>query len=234
MESLKRILKDYAICNFDKIINEYFFQQSNISVSRGGNNEFFYSINEIILQTRQRLTEFHDAGKECFNISLGGRPIDTTNEITNTNSSSYLDTHYPLLNISNVEKITYLFNKCLYIFYLLNPVEQIIRNPELSYVRNSSINRENLLKEFEDSFADGITAFYYFNLHFELHFFYIMRTHWNKDVDVPSSSFTPKECLQQIIKLDKDIANFYLRWYNDITNLQNRINNNLKQSINFI
>ena len=55
---LKHILKDYAICNFDKIINEYFFQQSNISVSRGGNNEFFYSIKEIILQTRQQLAEF--------------------------------------------------------------------------------------------------------------------------------------------------------------------------------
>jgi hypothetical protein len=232
---LKNILKDYAICNFDKIINEYFFEHSNISISRGGNNEFFYSIKEIILQTRQQLTKFSEAGKECFNISLGGRPIDIdNNKILNNNSFNYLDTHYPLLNISNVEKITYLLNKSLDIINLLNPVEQIIRNPELSYIKNSSINRENLLKEFEDSFADSITAFYYCNLHCELHFSYIMKTHWTKDVAIPPLSLMPKECLNKIIKLDKEIANFCLRWYIDITNLQNSINNHLKQSINFI
>ena len=230
---LKRILKDYTIYNFDKVISEYFFQQNNISISRGGNSEFFHSIKEIILQTRQQLTKFVDAGHECFNLSSGGRPIDINNEITNTNSSNYLDTHYPLINNSNIEKITYLLNQCLYIFNLLNPVEQIIGNPELLHVKDSSINRENLLKDFEDSFADSITAFYFFNLHVELHFFYFMRIHGTKDVDVLPLYLTPKECLNQILKLDKDIANFFLRWYNDIINLQDNINNHLKQSITF-
>ena len=32
----------------------------------------------------------------------------------------------------------------------------------------SNINRDNLLKEFENSFAEEISAFYYFNLYFEL------------------------------------------------------------------
>jgi hypothetical protein len=230
---LKRILKDYTICNFDKVISEYFFRQNNISISRGGNSEFFYSINEIILQTRQQLAKFVDAGHECFNLSSGCRPSDINSEVINTNSSNYLDTHYPLMNNPNLENITYLFNKCLYIFNLLNPVEQIIRNQELSYVKDSSINRENLLQDFEDLFADSITAFYYFNLHVELHFLYFMRTHWTKDVDVPPLSLKPKECLNQILKLDKNISNFCLIWYEDIINLHHNINNHLKQSINF-
>jgi len=121
----------------------------------------------------------------------------------------------------------------LYIFNLLNPVEQIIGNLELLNVKDSSINRENLLKDFEDSFADSITAFYYFNLHVELNFFYFMRTHWTNDVDVPPLSLMPKECLNQILKVDKDIAKFFLRWYTDIINLQGKINNQLKQSISF-
>jgi len=225
---LKRILKDYAICNFDKIINEYFFQQNNISVTRGGNSEFFYSIKEIILQTRQQLTKLVDAGHECINLSSGGKPTYINNEIINANSSNYLDTHYPLINESNIEKITYLFNKCLYIFNLLNPVEQIIGNPELLYAKDSTINREKLLKDFEDSFADSITAFYYFNLHVELHFFYFMRTHWTKDVDVPPLSLKPKECLNEILKLDKDIADFFLRWYSDIINLHKKINEHIE------
>ena len=50
---------------------------------------------------------------------------------------------------------------------MLNPVEQIITNPELSYDKKS-IKRDNILKEFEDSFIDSITAFYYFNLYVEL------------------------------------------------------------------
>jgi hypothetical protein len=37
---LKRILKDYTIYNFDKIINEFYFHKDTFSISLGGNNEF--------------------------------------------------------------------------------------------------------------------------------------------------------------------------------------------------
>ena len=46
-------------------------------------------------------------------------------------------------------------------------------------------------------------------------------------------TLSPKKCLNQIIKLDKDIANFCQIWYQDIINLQDNINDRLKQSINF-
>ena len=46
------------------------FFQKKWSISRGGNNEFFYCIREIILQTSQQLTEFYDEGRECFSKIL--------------------------------------------------------------------------------------------------------------------------------------------------------------------
>ena len=73
-----------------------------------------------------------------------------------------------------------LINKCIDSINMLNPVEQIIKNPDLSYDKKS-IKRDNILKEFENSFIDIVTAFYYFNLNIQHNFSYIMETYWNED-----------------------------------------------------
>ena len=69
---LKRILKDYAIYNFDKIINEYYFQQIL----------FLFLLEEImnslVAYKRNNFTntstigDFADAGIDCFLICIGG------------------------------------------------------------------------------------------------------------------------------------------------------------------
>ncbi len=223
---LKSILKDYAICNFDKIINEHFFQDCTGSISRGGNNEFFYSIREIILQTRQQLTEFYDAGRECFSKILSNNPHESS--INKNNSlSSYLDTHFPTItkpNINKCENIAFLINKCMDSVNMLNPVEQIVTNPDLSYDKKST-KRDNMLKEFENSFIDIVTAFYYFNLNIQHNFSYIIDTYWN-EADL-SLTLLPKECLYKILK-SQDISNFFQMWQNDIINLQKKINDHLE------
>ena len=225
---LKEHLKNYTIYNFDKIINEYFFEESTLSISRGGNNEFFSSIREIILQNRRQLGYFADAGTDCYLIcNLGSKP-SWPNIKKDNHSSYYLQTYFPIIDKSNNKKIQYLISKYFDIINLLNPVEELIRNPELLYLKNNN----NLLREFENSFADEITAYYYFNLYFEYEFFYIMDT-TSIDSNYPKS-LMPKECLHQILKLDEEIAIFYLRWHEDITNLQDSISRHLKQPINFI
>jgi hypothetical protein len=225
---LREHLKNYAIYNFDKIINKFFFEESTFSISRGGNNEFFSSIREIILQNRRQLGYFADAGTDCYLICyLGSKP--SWPHIKKENYSSYyLQTHFPIIDKSNIKKTQYLISKYFAIINLLNPVEELIRNPELLY-SNDNIN---LLRELENSFADEITAYYYFNLYFEYEFFYIMNTS-SLDANYPQY-LMPKECLHQILKLDKEIAIFYLRWHEDITNLQDKISNHLKKPINFI
>ncbi len=223
---LKRILKDYAIYNFDKIINEFYFHRDTFSISLGGNNEFFSNIREIILQTRLQYGEFANAGMDCFLICIGGSKPSWPNIKRENQSSYYLQTYFPIIDKSNIKKTQYLVSKFFDIIHLLNPVEQIIENPESLYLNQNSY----LLNKFENLFAEEISAYYYFNLYFEYEFFYIMDTD-SKESNYPKS--LPKECLNEILKLDKDIANFCLIWYQDITNLQDKINNRLKQSINF-
>ena len=223
---LKRILKDYGIYNFDKIINEFYFHRDTFSISLGGNNEFFSNIREIILQTRLQYGEFANAGMDYFLICIGGCKPSSPNITRENQSSYYLQTYFPIIDKSNIKKTQYLVSKFFDIIHLLNPVEQIIENPESLYLNQNSY----LLNNFENLFAEEISAYYYFNLYFEYEFFYIMDTD-SKESNYPKS--LPKECLNEILKLDKDIANFCLIWYQDITNLQDKINNRLKQSINF-
>lgn len=225
---LKEHLKNYAIYNFDKIINEYFFEESTFSISRGGNNEFFSSIREIILQNRRQLGYFADAGTDCYLICYLGSKPSWPHIRKENHSSYYLQTYFPMMDKSNIKKTQYLVSKYFDIINLLNPVEELIRNPELLYI-NDNIN---LLRELEKSFADEITAYYYFNLYFEYEFFYIMNTN-SIDSNYPQYMM-PKECLHQILKLDEEIAIFYLRWHEDITNLQDKISNHLKKPIDFI
>jgi hypothetical protein len=107
---------------------------------------------------------------------------------------------------------------------MLNPVEQIITNAELSYGKKS-IRRYNILIEFETSFTDIVTAFYYFNLNVQHKFSYVMETYW-KDADL-SVNLLPKECLDKILKSNQDISIFFQVWYTDILNLQKKINDNI-------
>jgi len=88
---LKEHLKNYAIYNFDKIINEYLFEGSTFSISRGGNNEFFSSIREIILQNRQQLGFFANAGTDCYLICYLGNKPSWPNIKKENHSSYYLD-----------------------------------------------------------------------------------------------------------------------------------------------
>ena len=89
-----------------------------------------------------------------------------------------------------------------------------------------SIKRDNMLKEFENSFIDIVTAFYYFNLNIQHNFSYIMDTYWNEDANLPLT-LLPKECLYIILK-NQDISNFFQMWQNDVINLQKRINDHLE------
>jgi hypothetical protein len=163
---------------------------------------------------------------DCFLICVGGSNPSWPNIKRENQSSYYLQTYFPIIDKSNIKKTQYLVSKFFDIIHLLNPVEQIIENPESLYLNQNC----HLLNKFENLFAEEISAYYYFNLYFEYEFFYIMDTD-SKESNYPKS--IPKECLNEILKLDKDISNFCLIWYKDITNLQDKINNRLKQSINF-
>lgn len=225
---LKGILKNYAIYNFDKLINDLFLQQENFSISRGGNNEFFSGIRELILQTLLQYGEFANAGMACYLICIQGSKPSFPNIEEKNYASYYLQTYFPIIGEAESKRTQYLVSKFFDMIYLLNPVERIIENT------NSISQNQNyyLIRKFENLFAHEISAYYYFNLFFDYEFFYIMNTD-SKKSESPRS-WKPKECLNEILKLDNDISNFCLSWYQDIKTLQKSIQQNLEESIKVI
>jgi hypothetical protein len=145
------------------------------------------------------LTEFYDSGRECFSQYHSNNPLESYNT-KNNSLSSYLDTHFPPItkpNVKTVGNIAFLINKCFDSVNLLNPVEQIIKNPELSYDKKGR-KLDNILKEFEKSFTEIVSVFYYFNLNVHHHHFsYIMETYW-KEADF-SVTRLPEDCLYKIL-----------------------------------
>lgn len=224
---LKQILKIYAIYNFDIIIDEEFRtnDENKLSIARGGNKEFHYSIKEIILQTRQQFGDFANAGYMCWlNYIAGIKPENSKNN--DYSIDYYLSSNYPENNKNNIEKVLNVKKKLGDIIISLNPLENIIKNQNIS----SKENLNKLSEYFEESFANEISSFYYFNLDYEYEFYNIINNksniHDNNNY-FPKYS-RPKECLQQILNSNKSIQNYYANWKNDIVNLQNNIYQNLK------
>lgn len=80
---------------------------------------------------------------------------------------------------------------------------------------------------YENEFANEISAFYYFNFYYEFDFDDIISKSIRKTQD-NQSFLIPKECLAKILELDEEISNFYLKWKEEISKLQNMIYYKLK------
>ena len=129
------------------------------------------------------------------------------------------------------------------IMILLNPVEcclseSIDLSPEVIM---------QLSRQLEQLFADEITAFYYFHLYFDFEFYtrvsepmkyYSTCTSGNtndhqdnQSLSLSPISSTPKDSLALILQSDKErplISEWFYRWIQDITNLQNETYRYLK------
>ena len=220
---LKQIMNVYAVYNFDTIFEEHVNFDERLSISRGGNKELLYSVREIFLQTRMYLGEFANAGQTCsLNYFAGSIP-----QIKYNNKDlipiDYLSLNYPIKDIPKIDKTKNIKTKFEEIMILLHPVEQILEQSELCNV--DYVN--NLLEIYENEFANEISAFYYFNLYYEFDFDDIISKSIQRTQD-NQSFLIPTECLGKILELDEEISNFYLKWKEDISKLQNMIYVKLK------
>ena len=220
---LKQIMNVYTVYNFDTIFEENINFEERLSLSRGGNKELHYSIREIFLQTRMYLGDFADAGQTCLlNYFASSIPEIEYND-KYLPPIDYLSLNYPIKDKPNIDKTKNIQTKFEEIMILLHPVEQISEQPEsfnLDYVYN-------LLETYENEFANEISAFYYFNLYYDFDFNDIISKGTYKIQD-NQSFLIPKECLSKLLELDREISNFYLKWKEDISMLQNKIYDNLK------
>ena len=224
---LKKILKDYAIYNFDLIIDlNDSFKENQISVSLGGSKEFYNGIKEIILQTRIQFGDFADLGDYCRTIYLFDATPDPSKEIQN---GFYLSKNFPI--IKEKEKrlsMFHLISKCYRITKNLNPLEHIQANSLNKIFDPFSKNFE--IESIEEMFAEEISAVYYFNLYNKTVLNEENYSLLNNETYKQILNIRPKKCLSQIRMADKEINNFYLKWKNDIIILYQNIFNNINTS----
>lgn len=215
----------YTIYNFDIIFDEDVSNsEERLSISRGGNKELYYSIREIFLQTRMQFGEFANAGYiSLLNYFDGIIPEIKYNNNEYQPPKDYLSLNYQVKDKPNINKTKNVKIKFEEIMALLHPVEQILEKPELYNLDYSY----NLLETYENEFANEISAFYYFNLYYDFDFNDIISKGTQKIQD-NQSYLIPKECLSKILELDREISNFHLKWKRDISTLQNKIYDKLK------
>lgn len=220
-EILKEVLKNYAIYNFDLIVDiNDIFKESQISLSLGGSKELYYGIKEIILQTRIQLGEFADNGDTCRSNYLFDSMPKPDIEIQN---DSYLSKNFPVIQ-ENEKRLPmyYLLSTCFKITKNLNPLE-FVNAPSLNKLFDPHNENFNEIGSYEEMFAEEISAIYYFNLYNDSIIndeFYSLSNNktYKQIVDI-----VPKKCLSQILTADKDINNFYSKWKKDIITLYKNI-----------
>jgi hypothetical protein len=242
---LKEILRLYAAYNFDVIIDKEIRLRDydKFSIIRGGNKELVDGIREIMLQTRQQIGRFVEAGNIIWLNYISGAQYGY--EGPEIQHGDYLiKNNIDVLNRpnENLQTAYYLVKEKLDKFMLLlNPIEHGF-SESVSLSLPAEVIRE-ILYQLEELFADEITAFYYFHLYYDFEFY----TRVSEPMKYYSSSTTssnnqdnnnlfpisprPKDCLVSILQTDKEkplISEWFYQWMQDITNVQNEVYSYLK------
>jgi hypothetical protein len=213
------------------------------SVIRGGNKELLDGIREIMLQTRQQIGRFIDTGEAIWLNYISGAQYGY--EGPENQRGDYLIKND--IDVSgkqpDQQRVRLVRKRLVEIMILLNPVECGFSES----IGLSSKVITQLSQQLEQLFADEITAFYYFHLYFDFEFYirvsepmkyYHTRVSSNtsdhqdnQSLPLSPISSRPKDCLILILQSDKErplISEWFYRWIQDITNLQNEIHGYLK------
>lgn len=225
---LKNILRSYSAYNFDIILDkELRLGDSNmISIISGGNKELYYSIREIILQTRRQIGHLADAGWIAW-LKYTANVLYEYEGPQNQDNDYLMNQDIHVQSGPDMQKVDVVKKKLDEIIILLNPLEH-------GFSKSTSLQPEvirEILHQLEKLFADEITAFYYFHLYYDYEFkgriseptkYYFSFKGGNQ---FPISE-KPKSCLLSILVNDKEkplISEWFSRWMQDISNLQKEI-----------
>jgi hypothetical protein len=226
---LKNILRLYAAYSFDVIIDKEIRLRDygKFSVIRGGNKELLDGIREIMLQTRQQIGRFIDTGQVIWSNYISGAQYGYEGP-ANQHGDYLIKSGIDVSGKRPDQQRVHLVKKRLVeIMILLNPVEcgfseSICLSPKVI---------TQLSQQLEQLFADEITAFYYFHLHYDFEFsirvsepmkYYstCISSNTNEHQDIQSQplspiSSTPKDCLALILQNDKErplISEWFYRY----------------------
>jgi predicted transcriptional regulator len=226
---LKDILRLFSAYNFDIVLDKdlRLRDYDKVSIIRGGNNELYDGIREIIFQTRQQLGDFAKAGRNVWPEHIPGLPY--VYEVQENNDGDYLmKNNFEFQDRPDLHRVDIIKKKLIEIMILLNPLEYGFS--ELASLPPEAIREISC--RFEELFANEITALYYFHLYYDYGFetrinksaSYYYSSSINKDDKFPT--LLPKSCLKLILQNDKEkplISEWYNGWMKDISSLQKEI-----------
>jgi len=232
---LKDTLRIYSAYNFDVIINtEIRMRDSDRdSVIRGGNRELIDSVKEIVLQTREQLGALANAGQTVWLNYASAVPYKF--EVQKNKFEDYMLTHdIDIQGQPDQERCKAVRKKLTEILLGLNPIEQGFSGS----IKVQPNELREISKQFEEQFADEITALYYFHLFYEYEFNTRVSTpkKYYSSIDLDNRvpvSLMPKKCLSLILQKDKgrpSLREWFYRWMRDINNLQSEVS----QALNMI
>lgn len=215
---LKKVLKSFAAYNFDIIFDEQkcLDHVQRESVRRGGNREIFDGIEDIAKYSHDQLYDLAKAGQVVSFRYLTGILHEDINEYSRSYNDDYLSRNEIKVDRPDLNRLTYVYKLLMGLLLMLSPIEYLMSNqqsPELQQIATKT----ELLDMMEESFADKISAMYYFNL-FEREF----RTVVNIDKKYYSGFKSPKQSLFMILQKDSEasLKDWLTKWLTDIADLQ--------------
>jgi hypothetical protein len=164
------------------------------SVRKGGNKELIEGISQIILDNKDRISDFADAGWKVL--------------------ENYMYRYLEDVNEPSLDRVFWLCDKLNELLMLLHPSPLVYTFMTMSTKRYLARDIRSTLKRMEESFADEIAAFYYMNLCTDSN----IRVSESRLLDK-----TPRQCLLLILEQDKEkplIKEWFLKWIEDLKSQQ--------------
>jgi hypothetical protein len=193
---LKEILKVFTYYNLDIIFNRKIRSnnKNSRSVRKGGNKELIEGISQIILDNKDSISDFADAGWKVL--------------------ENYMYRYREDVNEPSLDRVFWLCDKLNELLMLLHPSPLVYTFMTMSTKRYLPRDIRSTLTRMEESFADEIAAFYYMNLCTDSN----IRVSESRLLDK-----TPRQCLLLILEQDKEkplIKEWFLKWIEDLKSQQ--------------
>ena len=117
----------------------------------------------------------------------------------------------------DLNRLTHVYKLLMGLLVMISPIEYLMSNSQSSELQQIA-TRTELLDMMEVSFADEISAMYYFNLFNDQEF----ETVASIDKKYYRSLKSPKWCLYMILRNDaeRSLIDWFNKWLNDIADLQ--------------
>ena len=216
---LKKVLKSVAAYNFDITLDgqKCLDHSKRQSVRRGGNKEIFDGIEDIAKDTYQQLYDLAKAGQVASFRYLTGIPHENIDEYSQNYRGDYLIRNEIKVDSPDLNRLTHVYKLLMGLLVMISPIEYLMSNSQSSELQQIA-TRTELLDMMEVSFADEISAMYYFNLFNDQEF----ETVASIDKKYYRSLKSPKWCLYMILRNDaeRSLIDWFNKWLNDIADLQ--------------